>query len=470
MQQTQQDKQKKKWDLSKIKRCEELIGQALLTDESTLVSFSRDFGKLVYSTPAAVCVPTTINTLQSFIAYAYSEELPIVIRGNGLSQCGQSLPYPGGATLVMTNFNRSLDVEDDNLWVEANCSWSNLLSHSLPEGKVPYILPYNCNLSVAGVLSAGGVGASSFKYGTINAYVSALEVFDGTGKSHIVDESSPLFHACLSGQGQFAVITKAKIKLRPALNKVQTFYLVYTNQEQWFADIDLLKDRVNYMELFCSPSIQGAALKGDKRLPIAQWLYALHISVEYDDIAPQLSDISTQINPWQVIHTQEESISSYLLRHNGRFEMMKMLGQWDLCHPWYECFVSTDVLKEILPDLLKELPIHYASLVHIAPVAKEKGGFLMLPQADEVCSFMILNPGVPEPLKDNTLQAIDYLDKQLLTRGGKRYLSGYLGKDINDNYWAEHFDSEYGKWLALKKQYDPAGIFSSWLYPKSTDR
>lgn len=464
MQQTQQNKQKKKWDLSKIKQCEELIGQALLTDESTLVSFSKDFGKLVYSTPAAVCAPTSLNTVQSFIAYAYSQELPIVIRGNGLSQCGQSLPSVGGASLVMSNFNRSLDIESDGIWVEANCSWANLLSHSLAEGKAPYILPYNCNLSVAGVLSAGGVGASSFKHGTINAHVSALEVIDGTGTSHVVDESSPLFHACLSGQGQFAVITKAKIKLRPTKNNVRTFFLVYQDAAQWFADTEILKSRVNYMELFCSPSIQGAALKGDKRVPIAQWLYALQITVEYDGVAPQLSDIATTINPWQVIHTQEESIMSYLLRHNSRFEMMKMLGQWELCHPWYECYVSTDILKEILTDLLKELPIHYASIVHVAPVARQKGGFLMLPQADEICSLMILNPGVPEPLKDSTLQAIEYLDKQLLTRGGKRYLSGYLGQDIDALYWAKHFGSEYERWLALKKQYDPAGIFSSWLY------
>lgn len=36
------------------------------------------------------------------------------------------------------------------------------------------------------------------------------------------------------------------------------------------------------MEIFCSPSIQGARLKEDKRIPMAYWLYGLHLSVEYD--------------------------------------------------------------------------------------------------------------------------------------------------------------------------------------------
>lgn len=452
------------WNAEKIKQFKKQTGQALLSDEQTLVSFSQDFGKLIESFPSAVCSPHNLDALQDLIIFASQEKLPVTIRGNGLSQCGQSLPLPGGLTLSMQHFNKPLTMEGDTIWVEANTSWANLLEVSLIEHKAPFVLPYNCNLSVGGVLSAGGVGSASFKYGAINAHVAALEVVDGLGVKHVVDSSSPLFQACLSGQGRFAVITKACIQLKPVQPMVKTVCLVYADQRQWFEDVYKVRDKVDYMELFCSPSIQGAKLQDGRRVPMSQWLYGLHVSVEYKDEAPSTDDIIGALKPWNVLHEQEESISSYFLRHNSRFEVMKMLGQWELFHPWYECFVPAKVLKEHLEELLHELPVHYASTVHVVPMAKQTAGFLMLPESDSVCSFMILNPGVPAPLKDSCLQAIEKLDKHLIQLGGKRYLSGFLGSDLPANYWKDHFGKQHDSWMNLKKKYDPVGIFGSVLH------
>ncbi|CEG56403.1 FAD-binding oxidoreductase [Legionella fallonii] len=452
------------WNSVVIKQHKKDTGQALFSDEQTLAFFSQDFGKLIHSPPSAVCLPQQLSSLQSLIAFAHQHSLPITIRGNGLSQGGQALPLPGGLTLSMRNFNKPLDLEENTIWVEANTTWSDLLNVSLQQHKAPFVLPYNCNLSVAGVLSAGGVGSSSFKYGAINAHVAALEVIDGLGNKHIVKNDSPLFHACLSGQGRFAVITKACIQLRPVQTQVATFFLVYSSQDQWFEDIEKVKSRADYMELFCSPSVQGAKLKEGKRVPIAQWLYGLHFSVEHEQIAPALNDVIKGLKPWQIIHSQEEDILSYFLRHNSRFDVMKMLGQWDLFHPWYECFITATVLKKYLNDLLHQLPIHYANIVHVVPMARESGGFLMFPEGESVYSFMILNPGIPGFLKESCMQAIQTLDECFISSGGKRYLSGFLGQKLSANYWINHFGEQYNSWINLKKEFDPKGIFSSMLH------
>lgn len=452
------------WNTAKIKQYEDETGQALLSDEQTLVSFSHDFGKLFHSPPAAVFIPDNPDQLQTLIVFANQHQLPVTIRGNGLSQCGQSLPVVGGLTISMQKFTKTLAFEGQAIWVEANASWASLLEVSLTHSKAPFVLPYNCNLSVGGVLSAGGVGASSFRHGSINAHVIALEVIDGLGLKHIVDNSSPLFHATLSGQGRFGIIIKACIQLKSVKPKVKTICLVYSDQQQWFADIEKAKEKVDYMELFCSPSIQGAQLKGDKRVPMVQWLYGLHLSVEFEKNSPELNELMVDLNPWNVINIQEETISSYLLRHDSRFEVMKMLGQWELFHPWYECFIGLEVLKAHLPQILMELPVHYASLVHVVPIAKEKAKFLMLPKDDSVCSLMILNPGVPAPLKDSCLQAIKHLDERLIRLGGKRYLSGYLGNVVPKEYWKNHFEEQYRAWIKLKEQYDPQGVFCSILH------
>lgn len=452
------------WNTEKIKQYEKESGQALLKDEQTLACFSRDFGNIQRSPPSAVCIPKDEESLQSLLVFSQEHQLPVTVRAHGFSQCGQALAPPGGLTLSMKHFTKALEIQGESIWVQANASWADLLSLSLQQHKAPFVLPYNCHLSVGGVLSTGGVGASSFKQGLMNAYVEALEVVDGLGVKQVVNKNSPLFHACLSGQGQFAIITKACIKLRAVHPQVKTFSLVYTSQEQWFEDMEKIKDQVDYMELFCSPAMQGMQSRKGQKRPIASWLYGLHVSMEYEKKANILQSVISTLRPWQIINTQEESIASYFLRHDARFESMKQLGLWDMLHPWYECFIATKVLKENLGELLQTLPLHYANMVHIVPLAKKKAGFLMLPEEDSICSFMILNPGVPELFKETCLEVIRELDTFFLQRGGKRYLSGFLGKDLPASYWPDHYGSQYPLWTQLKKQLDPAGIFCSRLY------
>ncbi|CDZ78118.1 putative oxidoreductase ORF5 in fasciation locus [Legionella massiliensis] len=453
------------WSTQQIKQCEKESGQAMLSDEHTLVSYSRDFGKLVQSNPAAACIPQSNEKIQTILAYASQNKLPVTIRGKGLSQSGQALPVAGGLSLHLEQLNQVLDKEPEAIWVETNSSWADLLAVSLKTGQTPKVLPYNCNLSVGGVLSAAGIGASSFKFGPISAHVKALEVILANGKTEIVDEQSPLFKACLSGQGRFAVISKACIKLRPCLKQVRTFFLVYLDKASWLNDLEEIKRKADYIEAFCSPSIQGTKLVTGKRLPFAQWLFAIHASVEYENNPPEFADVFPGVHPWQIIHSQDESIHSYLHRHDPRFEVMKLTGQWDLVHPWYECFMTKSMLSENLDELLAELPIHYVSLLQVVPLANlQQTGFFMLPEVNDVYELMILNPGINPVFVPSCLQVIEALDEKFLKQGGKRYLSGYIGKNLKANYWQKHFGSLYQDWLGLKENYDKQNIFRSFLH------
>lgn len=453
------------WSMHQIKQCEQETGQAMLSDEHTLVFYAEDFGKLTQSSPSAVCIPDSVAKIQAILHYANQHRLPVTIRGKGLSQGGQSLPVTGGLTLHLQELNKVLDKESTSIWVEANSSWAQLLEKTLSDSQIPYVLPYNCNLSIGGVLSAAGIGASSFKYGSISAHVKALEVVLAKGEVQIVDAQSPLFHACLSGQGLFGVITKACIQLRPCLKHVRTFYFVYLDEEQWLNDLSELTKRVDYMEAFCSPALQGSKIDGGKRRPFAQWIYAAQVSIEYSDKAPEFADIAQGLSPWRLIHTQDESIHSYLHRHDPRFEMMKMTGQWELFHPWYECFMSKSILRDNLADLLAELPVHYVSLMQVVPLSNKKQiGFFMLPDEEEVFELMILNPGVNPALVKSCIEVIESLDTKFLPQGGKRYLSGYLGRKLGKNYWLNHFGARHTEWQHLRLKYDERQIFRSFLH------
>lgn len=436
----------------------------MLRDESSLASFGGDFGRLKHSKPAAVFSPSTTQRLQQVIAYANENSLPVTVRANGLSQCGQSLPVTGGLALHMDRFCAVHEQEDAFVRVDANTSWATLLAATLPRSRVPYVVPYNTNLSVGGLLSVGGVGAASFKYGVAASHVNALEVVTANGDVQRVDAGSPLLQACLGGLGQFGVMTKAAIQLRPCRRWVRTFFLAYLDKEQWLNDLSIFKRCADFIETVCSPALQGTKSTDNGRQPFAEWLFAMQVSFEYDEEAPELIGLGNDIKPWKVSHRQDETMEAYLFRHNSRFEAMRVTGQWELQHPWYECLVPEHVLLAELDDLLRSLPLYFATLVHLVPIARtQPAGFFMAPNQPEFFSVMILNPGVPPALVPGCLEVIKALDERFLTQGGKRYLAGFLGAALSPNHWKAHFGPRYETWLDLKNRYDPKGIFCSLL-------
>lgn len=463
MQQTQ-------WNSSQIKQCKKEFGQAMLSDEHSLFSFGEDFGKLLRASPHAVFQPKDLDALQAILRYAHHQELPIVIRGRGLSQSGQSLPVEGGVTLHLEHFNRVLDQEDDAIWVEGNATFSDLLAVSLKNNQVPYVVPYNCNLSIGGVLSAGGVGAASFQYGTVISHIKALEVITADGEKHKLTPDDELFKACLGGQGQFGVISKACIALRPCKKNVRTFFLSYHDENQWRDDLYKVRRLADGLESFCTPAIQGAKLTGQGRFPFAEWLYAMHVMIEYDEIPPDVSRIHELLNPWKVLHQQDEPIDSYLHRHDSRFAAMKMTGQWELQHPWYECFIPAKALFPQLKQVVASLPVHYANILQVIPLASSlRDTLLALPDSEDICAVMILNPGIADVLLPSCLAAMQALDERFLKAGGKRYLSGFLGEEISSDYWRHHYNGQFEHWRQLKHDYDPKRIFQSHLF-KSLNR
>lgn len=456
------------WNTLLRKQCEQETGQALRMDEATLTSFSEDFGKLERNAPFAVCAPKTRESLQAFLAFAYAHAAPVTVRGNGLSQSGQSLPVKSGVTLSMEQFNRVLDGDDHSIEVEANATWAQVVEASLSRGRRPLVIPYNLGLGVGGLLSAGGVGASAFRHGVISRHVERLDVVKADGEALSVDAESPLFHAALAGQGHFAVIERARLRLCAAKPNVRTFIFAFQDVAALFEAYERLRAHVDYVEMFCAPTPFGTRITSKGRIPFILWTQGMHITVEYDTLPPELCDLGGA-GLKGLLHTQDEPLSAWLHRYDGRYEAMRASGQWNWCHPWYECFLPMAFVREELGALLEELPLHYANMVHVVPIDnRERAGFLMLPDAREVCALMIMHPGISPEQAPTCLEIIARLDDVLLPRGGKRYLSGFLGKALTADYWSVHFGKEYTRWVESKRMFDPKGILSSRLHGCST--
>ena len=310
----------------------------LTADEETLESLSTDFGRLVKKVPSMVAVPAVAQDVQTMVQLANEEGWTVSTRGAAHSQSGQSLS-DGGILLDMQGLNKIGPIEGDSVWVDGGVVWGDLVEQTLARGLVPPVLTNNLNVTVGGTVSMAGLGVASHRFGTQTDNVLELEVVTGVGDlvSCSSDENRELFDCARCGLGQFSVITRAKLKLRPVLSSVRTYYLLYDDLGSLMKDQAhvLRSQKFDYIEGWCSPCVQGLKTFGEAKVPFAEWFYPVHLTVEHGGTAPSDS-ILAGLNFYRHVHTEDVAFPSYVRRLEPVFQMWRESGSWNMAHPWME--------------------------------------------------------------------------------------------------------------------------------------
>jgi cytokinin dehydrogenase len=347
---------------------------------------------------------------------------------------------------------------------------------------LPRVLPLNLDLTVGGVQSVGGIGASSHLAGAAVSTVRALEVVTGAGEA--VKAAVPtggarepdLAGSVLGGLGRCGEITGAELELRPCAPEIRTFYLLYDDIDPWLADQRQLLARPrppDWMEAFTTVAGQGLRNGPQGRRPFGLWFYGLHLSWEHGPAGPERLDAETALaglRPYRVVHVEEGQTAAFQDRYQPRFQFMRALGGWTEPHPWVEAILPLHAAQEILPPLLAELPLSLGDGHRLMFVAGDRLPFAMaVPEERPLVAFAILPPGLPPPLREPHLAALRMAHDRLVAGGGKRYLSGWLPsmqaqEPEQEQQWQRHFGPKYPGWLAAKRRFDPQGIFSSALF------
>jgi len=386
------------------------------------------------------------------------------------SGSGQSLS-PGGLCLDLSRLDRIGPVDTGHRRVdcEPGVRWRELLAATLQHGLIPRVLPLNLDMSVAGLLSAGGIGANSHRHGPSIRHVAELDVVTGAGQlSRCSATGDPeLFSAVLGGLGRFGIIARAALELRPALARVRTFHLVYLDSATWFADQErVVRDgRAEFVEAMCWMGAKGLRRPTETGSRV-QWLYGLQIGIEYGDAAPERAAALAGLSPAQVVHVDDETAAEFAARYQPRFDGMARSGAWQQLHPWLECLVPARRLAAVLPAILAALPLSLGDGHRLLWVdTARRPPFFAAPASDDVVCFAVLPPGVAVAEREEVLPALAHVDRLLRDAGGKRYLSGWLGP-MTEERWREHHGEAYPRWEALKRRFDPEGILRSALFPE----
>ena len=111
--------------------------------------------------------------------------------------------------------NRLLECDGDTAWVEAGMTWHQVAEALRPRGLDYTSAPLNMLSTVGGTLGVGGIDVNSPRHGCAADQAVELEVVTPTGDIVRVKEGDDYLERVLLGYGQFGVITKARIKVRP---------------------------------------------------------------------------------------------------------------------------------------------------------------------------------------------------------------------------------------------------------------
>jgi len=446
------------------------IGVSRIGAPADRESAEKDFGRLVRRSAIAVLKPRATEEVERIIAFANARGLKLTARGRGMSQGGQSIPALGvSLDLSLLDAVGVPDVASRTMECGAGATWRAAVVACAPHGLLPKVVPLNLDLTVGGLLSVAGVGATSHRHGLAAGCVASFEAITGGGARVVCDErrEPEVFRSLLGGLGRAGIITSARIELRPIKPNVRTFYLLFDAIEPWLDAQRALAKTADYLEGFCTPCIQGLRMSARGRVPFAQWFYALHVTFEHEaGRAPEAAAALAGIEGFRLLHTDDGDTVAFAPRYDGRFVAMRRSGAWELPHPWVEALLPGAKLAEIFRSILEVYPLGIGDGPRLMFVSRDRvPPFVAAPEGEDVGCCAMLPVGIAAHMLSDVLDAMREIHRRIVAAGGKRVLSGWTTM-MNAADLRAHFGARADDWSRVLRQLDPNGVLDSPLTAK----
>jgi FAD/FMN-containing dehydrogenase len=430
--------------------------------EERFGSLTSDFGGLVEGRSSGHVRPVTVEEVVAEVASARDSGDRVTIRAGAHSFGGQAVP-DGSRVLDVTGLDSvRVDVDAGTAVCGPGATLRQVVGATLPHGLLSCTLTNLLDLTVGGLLSAGGIGPASQSAGPLVANVSSLTVV--TSDAAVVTcsktERRDLFNAVLCGLGQYGVIVEAHLELREMSPRIRTFHLLYDDHRSWLEDQLKMAGAVTAMEGGCAPVPLGLRGTGGVREPYATWLFPLQVAVEYDDHPPELP---AGLAPYRVLHVEDDQTQFFPTRHDARFAGMKRLGGWDLPHPTVSALIDPEALLELLPDILAAIPPTIGEAHRQVAMVDTRDAPALFPGADQgvVAFFNVMHAGAPPALMEAATSAIERVKNLVVDAGASTYAPDWLGNPAQATP-----DGDRAR-AAAKQAHDPSGLFCSLLLPAS---
>lgn len=171
----------------------------------------------------AAVFPADVAALRDTLALAARHRAPIVLRGAGTSNFGQTVPLQGGLIIDVRRLNRILDVAPDRITVEAGTLQIDVENAARAHGKELTVLTTTyASATAAGWIAGGHVGIGAPLYGTIwDGNVLAVKLLSAEDPPRELTLQGTALEAVLHTYGTTGAITEVTFPLVPARQWVE---------------------------------------------------------------------------------------------------------------------------------------------------------------------------------------------------------------------------------------------------------
>ncbi len=208
--------------------------------------FDSKEDKLVYSydgtpvyqqLPEAVLFPQDEEQISQILKLANQEKFNVVPRGSGTGLSGGSIPIDNSVVVVMTKWNKILEVDPNNLtaWVQPGVITGALQKEVEKLGLFYPPDPGSLNVcTIGGNVANNAGGLRGLKYGVTKNYVLGVEMIlpNGellkTGGKNMKDVAGyNLRDFIIGSEGTLGIITKVLLKLIPKPTQTITLLIIF---------------------------------------------------------------------------------------------------------------------------------------------------------------------------------------------------------------------------------------------------
>jgi cytokinin dehydrogenase len=371
-----------------------------------------------------------------------------------------------------------------------------VLKASLEYGLAPRSWTDYLYLTVGGTLSNAGVGGQTFRHGAQVSNVMLLEVV--TGKGDVVecskDKNSELFFAVLGGLGQFGIITKARIVLEAAPQRVRWIRAVYTDFAAFKADQEALisaSQPFDYVEGLVVMN-NANAVNGWGSVPFVRSdieeamipasagsvMYCLEVAKAYfvADLESVDQTVDALLAPLsfhrELLFKTDTTYFKFLDRVHETEMVLKATNSWEIppvcqwipLHPMLSLFVPASAIEQFDKLVFKHLASSdFNGPVVVYPMNKSKWDSrtsVAVPEGSDEVFYMVafLSSTLPDRAALSTMKAVNESILRIAKRMGcKQYLVKH--SDVTD--WRRHFGSKWGSFVQNKQTFDPKAILAA---------
>jgi glycolate oxidase len=197
-------------------------GEGVVSDPRSMKVFESDGLTAYAQMPLVVVLPQTVAQVAAVLSYALAQGIKVVPRGSGTSLSGGALPLADAILLVMSRFNRILDIDLDNRVVVAQPGVTNLGITKAVEAEGFYYAPDPSSqiaCSIGGNVAENSGGVHCLKYGLTANNVLGVELvlIDGTilrlGGRHLDAGGLDLLGVITGSEGLLGVVTEVTVRI-----------------------------------------------------------------------------------------------------------------------------------------------------------------------------------------------------------------------------------------------------------------